>query len=211
MTAAPAARPRHVPLTLKIVFTLLACVLVPAYWGAYGPANFLWGSDIALFFVCAALWLEHPLPNSMMAIGLLPFEIVWCVDLLSGAQFVGSTAYMFEAGRPLYLKALSLFHAVLPVVMVFLLHRLGYDRRALIAQTFLVWIVLPATYLLTEPARNINFIYGPGRQAQDWFHPVAYLTLEMILLPAIVCLPMHLLLRHLFGEKRPRGGAAVDS
>jgi hypothetical protein len=191
----------RIPLSLKYLYTFFICVLALVYWLSYGPANFLWGSDIALVFVCAALWLEHPLPNSMMAIGLLPFEVVWCIDFLFGARFLGSTAYMFEPDRPLYLKALSLFHIMLPVIMVFLLRRLGYDRRALIAQTLLIWIVLPATYLLTDPAENVNFAYGPGMEPQTWLHPIAYLALIMILLPVVVCLPMHLLLGRLFGRR----------
>jgi hypothetical protein len=188
---------RCIPLTLKIAYTLFVCILVPAYWAAYGPQNFLWGSDIALFFICAALWLEHPLPNSMMAIGLLPFEILWCLDFLSGARLIGSTAYMFDPGRPLLLNALSLFHIMLPVVILYLLCRLGYDRHALPAQTLLTWIVLPATYLLTDPTANINFAFGPGRHPQTLSPSLAYLGLLMLLLPMFVCLPMHLLLMRL--------------
>lgn len=193
----------RVPLFLKVGFSLFTGLLVAVYWWSYGPKNFLWGSDIALFFICASLWYEHPLPNSMMAIGLLPFEILWCVDFLSGARLLGATSYMFEPDRPLYLKALSLFHFLLPVIMVFLLRRLGYDRRALVAQTLLIWLVLPATYLLTGPVENINFVYGPGKEPQSWLHPTAYLAAIMLLLPVLVCLPMHLVLDRLFGERAP--------
>jgi hypothetical protein len=84
--------------------------------------------------------------------------------------------------------------------MIYLLRRLGYDRRALMAQTLLIWIVLPATYLLTDPASNVNFAFGPGREPQTWLHPLLYLAAVMILLPAVICLPMHLLLRRLFGR-----------
>ena len=200
----PPARRNRIPFSLKIPYTLFLCVLVPAYWASYGPRNFLWGSDIALFLVCAALWLEHPLPNSMMAIGLLPFELLWCLDFLSGARLLGSTAYMFEPDRPLFLKALSLFHILLPMVIVFLLRRLGYDRRALVGQTLLIWIVLPVTYLVTDPANNVNFAYGPGKAPQTALSPLAYLSLVMVLLPAIVCLPMHLLLARLCRRPVPR-------
>ena len=103
---------RHgIPLGLKLAYSLFLCVLVPAYWHYYGPANFLWGSDIALFFVLASLWLEAPLPNSMMAIGVLPFEIIWCIDLFTGARLLGATHYMFDPDRELLLRGLSLFHS----------------------------------------------------------------------------------------------------
>jgi hypothetical protein len=38
-----------IPLWIKLFITLFLCVLVPVYWRNFGPANFLWGSDIALF------------------------------------------------------------------------------------------------------------------------------------------------------------------
>lgn len=181
-------------------------MLVPVYWQQYGPANFLWASDIALLFVLVALWREAPLPNSMMAIGVLPFEIAWTADFLTGSRLLGVASYMFDPGRPLYLRGLSLFHAALPVLMIFLLHRLGYDRRALPAQTLLTWIVVPVTFLVTDPTDNVNLAFGLGREPQTLLHPLLYLGLEMILLPIVVCWPCHLVLRRLFGQTRRRFG-----
>ena len=190
-----------IPLWLKVLYSLFLCALVPVYWRHYGPTNFLWASDIALFLVFVAVWLEKPLPNSMMAIGVLPFELAWIVDFLAGARLIGMASYMFDPDLPLYLRALSLYHVALPPVMVFLLYRLGYDRRAFLAQTLLVWIVLPVTYLATDPADNINLVFGLGREPQTSIHPLLYLGLEMALLPIVVCLPAHLLLRRLIGRR----------
>jgi hypothetical protein len=57
----------HIPVWIKVVYTLYLCVLVPVYWTHYGPQNFLWFSDIALLTIAAALWLESPLLASTMA------------------------------------------------------------------------------------------------------------------------------------------------
>ncbi len=62
----------RVPLWMKVLYGLFLCVLAPIYWRHYGLVNFLWASDIALFLVFAAAWLEKPLLNSMMAIGVMP-------------------------------------------------------------------------------------------------------------------------------------------
>jgi hypothetical protein len=196
----PVGRGR-IPLWIKVLYTLFLLVLVPVYWREYGPTNFLWASDIALFVVFVAIWLENPLLVSMMAIGVLPFELAWTVDFLAGARVIGMASYMFDPDLPLYLRALSLYHVALPPVMIFLLYRLGYDRRALLAQTLLVWVVLPVTFLVTEPADNINLVFGLGREPQRSMHPLFYLGLEMVLLPVVVCLPAHLLLRRLFGRR----------
>ncbi len=191
----------RIPLWIKILYSLFLCVLVPVYWQHYGPANFLWASDIALFIVLAALWSERPLLNSMMVIGVLPFEIAWIIAFLTGPHLLGMASYMFEAERPLYLRGLSLFHMILPLIMIFLLRRLGYDRRALVAQTLLTWIVLPVTYLVTDPADNVNLVFGFGGEPQTVIHPLLYLALEMILLPVVICWPAHLVLQRLFRQR----------
>jgi hypothetical protein len=202
----------RIPLWIKLLYSLFLCVLVPVYWRHHGPANFLWASDIALFFLFAALWSERSLPGSMMAIGVLPFEIVWTLDFLSGSRLIGMTGYMFEPERPLHLRGLSLFHIMLPLIVIFLLRRLGYDRRALAAQTLLVWIVLPLTYLVTDPAANINLAFGFGEEPQTAMHPLLHLALEMILVPVVVCWPTHLVLRRLLppNGRRPRPIPAGD-
>lgn len=190
-----------IPRWIKLLYGVFLCVLVPVYWQSYGPANFLWASDIALLLVFVALCSEHPLWNSMMAIGVLPFEIAWTLDFLAGSGLIGMAAYMFEAERPLYLRGLSLFHLLLPPIMIFALLRLGYDRRALWAQTLLTWTVLPVTYLCTDPADNINLAFGLGREPQTLLHPIAYLALEMVLLPLLLYLPLHLVLGRLFRDR----------
>jgi len=196
------SRGRPLPLALKLGYTLFLCILVPVYWRHYGPSNFLWGSDVALFLVLGSLWSGRSLPNSMVAVGILPFDIAWCVDFATGAALFGATDYMFEAGRPLFLRALSLFHVVLPVLVVHLLCRLGYDRRALPAQIALTWILLPMTYLLTDPAKNINLAFGLGHAPQSSLDSRLYLLLFMLALPLVVLWPMHALLCRLFPRRR---------
>ena len=195
----PVGRGR-IPLWIKITYGLFLCILVPVYWHEYGPSNFLWASDIALFIVFVAVCFENRLLNSMMAIGVLPFELAWNLDFfasLAGFRPLGMTSYILNVELPLYLRGLSLFHVMLPIVIIFMLRRLGYDRRALLAQTLLVWVVLPITYLATGPADNINFVFGLGKEPQTVVHPLLYLMLEMILVPVVICLPAHLFLRSL--------------
>ena len=39
----------RVPLGLKLAYTAFMAVLVPVYWRYYGPTNFLYFCDVALF------------------------------------------------------------------------------------------------------------------------------------------------------------------
>jgi hypothetical protein len=195
----------RLPLWLKLVVTAFVAVLVPVYWSQFGPSNFLWFSDLALFALVLALWLEHPLPASMAVVAVLPLEVGWNIDfaalVITGDSLIGLTEYMHDPRIPRGVRAISLFHTPLPILLLWTLYRLGYDRRALWAATLTALAVLPLTYALTDPRDNINWVLGPGG-AQTLMHPLLYLALLMVGLPVVVYLPMHLLLRRLFRDAR---------
>ena len=188
----------EIPLWIKVAYTLMVAVIVPVYLAYYGPANFLWFSDVALIVTGVALWLENPLLVSMMTVGVLLPELLWNVTLftrlLTGVRVSGLADYMFDTRIPKWIRTLSLFHVVLPVLMLWMLHRLGYDPRALPAQTALAWVILPLTYAVTKPEDNINWVYGPGARPQRQISPPLYLAFVLILFPLIVYVPTHLLL-----------------
>ncbi len=184
-----------IALGVKVAYTIFLAVLVPVYWAHYGPANFLWFSDIALLGGGAALWLESPLLASMMMLAVLLPECAWNLDffgrLLTGRRMFGMSAYMFERERPRLVRALSLFHVPLPIGLVWLVHRLGYDRRAWLGQSLLALVVLPVSYWLTDPAENVNWVHGlgaPQRRLPPWL----YLALLIVAFSLVLYLPPHL-------------------
>jgi hypothetical protein len=177
----------RVPRVVKVVFLLFMLVLVPVYWVQYGPLNFLWFSDITLFLAFFAVMAESRFLASMAAVGGLVLETLWMVDfvlLLFGIGFTGLTAYMADESLPIWLRGLSLFHVVLPPLLLWLVLKLGYaGRPAWLAQTGLAWLVVPLTWLLTDPEDNVNWVYsytqwdaidvGPG----PWLLIVALIVL----------------------------------
>ena len=191
------------PLWLKIAYTVFVLILVPIYLKHWGAGNFLWFSDIALFGTLLALWLESSFVASMMAISVLLPEFVWNVGffgrLLTGRNVGSLAAYMFDPGKSLYVRSLSLFHVFLPVLLVWLIYKLGYAVHAWIAQTLLACIVLPLTYLLTDRTENVNWVHGPSSKPQTVMPARLYLLLVMLFFPLFVYLPTHFILRALFG------------
>jgi hypothetical protein len=188
------------PLWLKIAYTVFVCLLVPVYWMKYGPANFLWFSDIALLLTLPALWFESSLLASTVAVGVLVLDIAWNVDffgrLVTGNKLFGLSKYMFDRKIPLPVRALSLFHVVLPPMLLWMVYRLGYDERAFIAQIILAWLVLLLSYWLVKPSENINWVRGFD-EPQTRMSAPAYLALLMIGFPVLIYLPTHLVLRNL--------------
>ncbi|MBE3065517.1 MAG: membrane-associated protein [Spirochaetes bacterium] len=179
-------------------------MLTPAYTLHYGRANFLWLSDIALFGTVLALWLDSALIASMMAVSALVLETAWIIDflghLLTRRTLLGLSDYMFDPQNPVFIRVLSLFHLVLPGLVLWMVWRLGYDSRAWLLQTLLTWIILLATYRFTDPAQNINWAFGPGSEPQHLLPPMVYLIVVMLVLPLLVYLPTHLALRYLLGR-----------
>lgn len=189
----------------RVLFTVLVAVIVPVYLVKYGPSNFLWFSDIGLLGIFVALWLEHRLLGSMMALAVLLPETVWLVSFVSGAIAKGRgmttlATYMFDRGIPLYLRLLSgAFHLALPPAAVWLVYRYGYDGRALAAQTLLAWVVLPATLWLAPPGKNVNWVRGFGHPPRRTLPLPWHFALLMLVYPLAIYWPTHWLLGRLFG------------
>jgi hypothetical protein len=149
-----------IPFGLKVVYTIFVCAVVPIYWREYGPATFLWFSDIALLALVPALWLENALLVSMMAISVVFFEALWNVDfffrLATDKSLIGLSAYMFDPKISLFIRGLSCFHIILPLLLLWMLYRLGYDQRAFFWQTIVALVILPLSYLTSNARENVN-------------------------------------------------------
>lgn len=214
----PRVPAKQIPLWLKIAVSLFAIALVPIYWHYYSPFNFLYFCDLALLITAVAIWPEHRLLLSMAALSILLVQAVWIVDLVTAGRLLGLAAYMFDPGLPPGLRLLSLFHAWLPILLIFLLWRLGYDRRAIYWQSMLGIIVLLICYFLaphspTSPcvlahpdmSLNINYVLGPNSQRrQTWMPGGEYLALLCAVLVVVIYLPTHWLLWRLFGQSKWR-------
>jgi hypothetical protein len=194
---------RSIPLSLKLAFTAFMAVLIPVYWANYGPTNFLYFCDMALLLTLLGVWLESPLLVSMPTVGILAPQILWVADFglnLTGVHLTGMTDYMFNEASPLLLRGLSLFHGWLPFLLVYLVWRLGYDRRAFASWTALAWSLMLVSYFFLPGPRpdagltpvNVDYVFGPSDAApQTWMPEWAWLTLLMAGLPLALFAPVH--------------------
>jgi len=193
-----------IALWLKLTYSIFVAWVIPIYWKQYGPANYLWFSDVALILLVPALWLESKLFFSALAVSVVLLELLWNVDffvrLLTRSQLVGLSDYMFDSTISRSIRALSLFHVFLPAILIWYVYRLGYDSRAFVVQTFSAWVVLLLSFFLTKPKDNINWVYGFGKKPQTRLPKVIHLLLLMLGLPVLVYLPSHLVLKRLFGS-----------
>jgi hypothetical protein len=226
----PLSRPSHrIPLWLKVGYTAFVAVLVPVYWYHYTPVNFLYFCDVALLLTVPAIWLESSFLASTQAVGITLPQLLWQVDFVSYALVrvhfpVDLTNYMFEAERPIFLRGLSFFHFWLPILLLWMVWRLGYDRRALLGQIVISCLVLALSYFFTTdihgPPGNVNKVFGPNSETpQTWMHPLLWLAVVMVVMPVVIYLPTHFCLRRLMPQRQgdqgpflpPTGAGAMFS
>jgi len=208
---------RRIPLWIKLLYSAFVAIVVPLYWMTYGPWNFLYFCDVALLVTAVAIWIESPLLVSMQAVAIVVPQTLWVVDLLcrvvAGVEITGVTSYMLEPSIPLYLRSLSLFHGWLPFFLVWLLWRLGYDRRALALQSAVAITILLLCYLFgpappppaDDPNRavNINYVYGfTDKQPQTLMAPWLWLAALMAINIIGFYVPSHFVFRRIFATAR---------
>jgi hypothetical protein len=196
----------RIPLSLKLAYTGFMTVLVPVYWYYYGPTNFLYFCDAALFLTLAGIWLENSLLISMCAVGILAPQTLWVVDFvlnLLRISLLGMTDYMFKHENSLLLRGLSLFHGWIPFLLLYLVWQVGYDRRGFPVWTVLAWALMLICFFFMPPPNpdagltpvNINYVWGPSDSAaQTWVSPYVWLAGMLIGMPVLLFWPVHLLL-----------------
>ena len=121
------------------------------------------------------------------------------------------TAYMFNANSSLFLRGLSLFHGWLPFLLIYLVAKLGYDRRALLYWTVLAWALILICFFFMPPPNpnagltpvNINYVWGLNdAAAQTWMPAWLWVIGMMVLMPVICFLPVHVLFNAVHAEGR---------
>ena len=185
-----------IPLWLKVAWTAWILVWIPVYYHEYGAQNFLFYCDIGNVLITLALWIESRLIFSWQAVGLLVFQTLYTLDLLgaliTGRHALGGTEYMFDPAIPILVRLLGLYHVAVPPLLLWAVHRLGYDRRGWILQTLMLWVLIPINFFW-RPEYNVNWARGLGHE-QHLVSPCLYLAAYLIVVPLVVYWPTNLVL-----------------
>jgi hypothetical protein len=186
-------------------------VWFPAYWYAWGLANFLHLCDLAVFLTCAGLWTGNRLLLSSQAVSSLLVDFVWALDaawkIVVKHHLIGGTEYLFDTRVALWIRLLSLFHVVLPPLLLWALWRRGYNRRAWGLQSA---IALAAFVIsrFTNPSTNINFAFRDPFFHRAWGPGPVHVALSVLFLALVVYLPTHLLLLRIYRSRTSRESLA---
>lgn len=200
-TSTSSAVSDRIPDWLRWLALVWLFVWFPVYWHAWGAANFLHLCDVAVILTCLGLWTNDALVVSSQVVSSVVIDILWALDvaawLVFHRHFIGGTEYLFDTACPLWIRLLSLFHVIMPAILIWSLGRLGYDRRGFRLQAAIALPVIIASRFVT-PEKNLNFAL-----ADPFFHrqlgpaPV-HLAITYLALVLAVYLPTHSLFVRLY-------------
>jgi len=187
--------------SLRIAALVWLLIWIPIYWRTWGASNFLQLCDIAVILSCVGLLANSRLLLSSQAVVSPLVDLAWIVDAASQLLFrhrlTGGTDYLFASQYPLAIRLLSLFHVVLPILLIWVLYRVGYDPRGFVLQSVVTAVAFAASRF-TTPSKNTNFAFTDPFFGRQWGPPAVHIAVSVLFMILVVYLPTHIVLRKFF-------------
>ena len=165
-----------------------------------GQTSFIFAIS-RFFWACIGFACSNVLLLSSQAVSSLIGDLLWCLDagwrLFAGRHLTGGTEYMWDTRFPLWVRLLSLFHVVLPMLLLAALRRAGYDRRALLLQSGIAMVLLVVSRFL-GPTQNLNYAFADPIFHRPFGPAPIHLALILAALLGIIYCPTHVLLARAF-------------
>ena len=191
---------------LRWVAVCFLAAWVPSYVVYWGPSDLLYLCNVAVVLTCAGLWFGNSLLLSSQAVATMVIGTLWCVDvawvaLTQRQPLIGGVEYMWDAQTPLWLRLLSFDHLAAPVVTLWGVRKVGYDRRAWAFQSAVAAVVLVASRIVA-PGRNLNFGEKELVTSHTWGPPTVHLLFIWSMLVLVVYWPVHAVLMRVMPARR---------
>lgn len=208
--------PKHskLPVSIRCVAAVWLVFWFVVYWHSWGTLNFLHFCDIAEILACVGFIADSALLISSQAVASLLVDATWALDaswtVVLGHHLVGGTEYLFDPSHALWVRLLSLFHLALPVLLLWALYRLGYDRRGFPLQLV---IALPAFIAsrFAPAAQNFNYAYTDPFFHRAWGPAPVHIAMIFLFMLAVIYLPTHLVLERIFPPPATRDARNIPS
>jgi hypothetical protein len=202
----PQGRVAHFPLWLRCGAIVWLCVWLVVYERTWGMLNFLHLSDISMILICVGVAANSILLLSSQAVASLLINAVWTLDaawrLFLGRNLIGGTEYLFDTQYALAVRLISLFHIVIPFLLLWALYVFGYDRRAWLLQCAISLPFFIASRFAPS-SENINFAFADPFFHRSLGRASVHVAITFLSMAFVVYLPTHLLLKHLFPPPPP--------
>ena len=191
----------RIPYGIRWGSLLWLLVWFPVYWHTWGLANFLRLCNVAVILTCAGLLIDNCLLLSSQAVSSLMVDTAWVLDvccrIFAGRHLIGGTEYFFDVRFPLWTRLLSLYHLLLPAVLLWALHRMGYDRRGLALQSTIALLAFVLSRFI-DIKENLNFAFSDPFFHHTWGPAPVHIAVSLLFLIVVAYIPTHGLLERLF-------------
>lgn len=198
------------PLAARIGFTLWMVFWIPVVLASQGPQNFWWLCNLAQFILLYSVWTSNRLLISSQAGTIVVVGAVWTIDLvgalITGSSPFGITPYMFNEDLSIALRATSTYHVWLPLFVLWLCRRQGYDSRGLWLQCAIGTAAILGGWIFGDPVRNLNYTIAPFGIQQVWLPQALYIPVLCMGTAVLVYLPGHLIVRAIAGRSLRSSG-----
>lgn len=199
--------PFRFPVWIRCAVIVWLAIWIPAYWRTWGAANFLHLCDVAVIIACVGVLTNSALLISSQAVSSLLVDAAWALDagwrLFRGRALLGGADYLFDGHYPLSVRLLSLFHVVMPILLLWVLHRTGYDRRGWALQCAIALPLFIAARF-ADPAENINYAFIDPFVHRQWGPAPIHVLISWLFMAFVVYLPTHLVLKRIFHAPQAR-------
>lgn len=186
---------------LRWLALLWLLIWLPLYTWEWGWQNMMHVCDVGVIVACLGIWFQNPLLVSSQALNFLLVGILWGLDvgwrLVTGHHLIGGTEYMWDTHFALWLRLLSIFHLVLPLVLLWALRVLGHDQRALKLQSSIMAALLILSRFLPR-ALNMNYAFQDPLFHRAWGPAPVHLGVILAGSVILIFWPTHLLLKLVF-------------
>jgi len=176
-----------------------------------GPQNFWWLCNLAQFILLYSVWTSNRLLISSQAGTIVVVGAVWTIDLvgalITGSSPFGITPYMFNEDLSIALRATSTYHVWLPLFVLWLCRRQGYDGRGLWLQCAIGTAAILGGWIFGDPVRNLNYTIAPFGIQQVWLPQALYIPVLCVGTAVLVYLPGHLVVRAIAGRSLRSSGS----
>jgi hypothetical protein len=198
---APSQSQPKLPVWIRRVALVWLVFWVTVYWRSWGALNFLHFCDIAEILSCIGFVVDSALLISSQAVASLLVDAAWALDagwtVVFRHHLIGGTEYLFDPSHALWVRLLSLFHLALPVLLLWALYRLGYDRRGLSLQLAIALSAFIASRF-APPDQNMNYAFTDPFVHRAWGPAPVHIVVAFLFMLVVVYLPTHLVLKRLF-------------
>lgn len=199
--------PAKIPTWVRWAAIVWLALWIPIYSHAWGFSNFLHFCDVAVILTCIGLACNSALLLSSQAVASLLVDAAWMVDvgwkLLFGHELLGGAEYLWDVHHPLWIRMLSLFHVAMPLVVLWAVYRLGYDRRGLPLQVGIALVGFIASRF-TPRVLNINYAFADPFFHRAWGPAPTHIIVILLFMIVVVYVPTHLVLKQIFRPVRPQ-------